>query len=170
MPHNRADYYIRRPASTETYPVPQRCGPNTGILFKGVVNNTTGTGGGDIAEIPLMDCIADFQVIFGRDADVSHDGSVDSHDDVDAFEAVSPADIRSELKEVWAFVLTHEGRGDRNYTYPSDTIFIGTDTGGGTTIGKNFDLTTLGTDAATGLSWRNFRWRVYSLVVKPKNS
>lgn len=161
MPFNRADYYIRRPVADL---IPQRCAPNTGILYKGIINNTTSTGGGGITEIPLMDCVADFQVVLGLDSDVNQDGVVDNYADVDAVKA--PLDalvLRRQVKEVWAFVLTHEGGPDRNYVYPNESILVGENIMMADR-GHDFDLkNTIGT------TWKNYRWRVHKLVVKPKN-
>jgi type II secretory pathway pseudopilin PulG len=160
MPFNRADYYIRRPAADL---LPQRCAPNTGILYKGILNNTTATGGGGITEIPLMDCVADFQVVFGLDS--SDDGAVDNYADVTFVAALDGVTQRRQVKEVWAFVLTHEGGPDRNYNYPNSTLLVGENIMMADR-GNTFNFATVyGSDN----SWRNYRWRVHKLAVKPKN-
>lgn len=166
MPFNRADYYIK-PERTSA-----RCAPNTGVLTKGVIRNTTATGGGELEEFPIMDCVADFQIVYGLASSSSSDNSVDTHVNADGFKAsaFTPAMIRSQLKEVWVFILTHDGAGDRSYKYPNATIPVGA-TVNGVTFGRtnDFDLTSIGTDATTSLRWDNYRWKVITMVVKPKN-
>jgi type II secretory pathway pseudopilin PulG len=160
MPFNRADYYIRTPSVAGQ--LPQRCAPHTGILYKGIVSNTTASGGGEITEIPLMDCVADFQVVFGMD-NSGDDGVVDNYVDVDDLQALTVSEMRQRVKEVWAFVLTHEGGGDKNYSYPNSTILVG-ETIWGTARGHDFDLQ----NVIQG-NWRNYRWRVHKIMVRPKN-
>ena len=59
-PFNRAEYYIQSAAA-----VPQRCAPNTGVLVKAVVaHDGTGT---TPTLLPLLDCVADMQVVYGLD-------------------------------------------------------------------------------------------------------
>ena len=59
MPFNRADYYIKTPAD-----MPSNCAPNTGVLYK---SNITHSGGGLNPNIPLLDCVADMQIVYGID-------------------------------------------------------------------------------------------------------
>ena len=60
MPFNRADYFI---SNTNA---PSRCAPNTGVLEKVVVNQSDGRL---TNFLPLVDCVADMQVIFRLDTD-----------------------------------------------------------------------------------------------------
>jgi type II secretory pathway pseudopilin PulG len=165
MPFNRSDYYVRRPAAASD--MPQRCAQKTGILYKAIVNNTTGTGGGGLTEIPLMDCVADFQVVYGLDS--NEDGALDTYTDVNGLEALDVGQIRRRVKEIWSFILTHEGIADRSYSYPNTTVLVGANIWGADR-GKTFDLQgTIGDNATTGFSWRNYRWKLYRFVVRPKN-
>lgn len=153
MPFNRADYYIYSPSDTT---VPARCAPNTSVLAKNVINNTTVSGGGYRADnLPLLDCVADMQVVFRRDT--NEDGSIDGSADVlPAASLTAAAQIRAQVKEVRVYILAHEGQIDRSYTHPTTDILVGeTGIGGGRTfnIGANV----------------NYRWKLYILVVKPKN-
>ncbi|MCR4309399.1 MAG: prepilin-type N-terminal cleavage/methylation domain-containing protein [Deltaproteobacteria bacterium] len=145
-PFNRANYYID---NTE---VPQRCAPNTGVLVKVVLphDGTTPT------PLPLLDCVADMRVVYGLDNNA--DGIVDSWtSDLALLFPAGPAaaaDIRAQLVEIHVNILGQEGQRDDSYTTPSNTIFVGSEG-----VGSNFDVS----------GYRNYRWRQYSIVVKPKN-
>ena len=58
-PFNRADYYI------DNASVPQHCAPNTGVLVKAVVAHDA--AGTTPTLLPLLDCVADMQVVYGLD-------------------------------------------------------------------------------------------------------
>lgn len=154
MPFNRADYYIRRVAGTN---IPPRCAPGTGFLMKSVINQSNGDRG---PGTPLMDCVADMQVIFRLDT--TGDGTVDS--DTDDISVLSAQEIRDQLKEVRVYILAHEGQKDVGYNaatqYPTGKVTVGQ-----FNLGRpgDFDLTTI-TD------WQRYRWKVYTLAVKPRNT
>lgn len=152
MPFNRADYYIEREASTL---IPPRCAAGTGILMKSLISHANGNR---VSGMPLLDCVADMQVIFRLDTD--DDGTIDATTDVlnDASgSALTAQEIREQLKEVRVYVLAHEGQKDVNYTYPSNSITVG-EFG----LGRTYSLTPI-TD------WQRYRWKVYTIVVKPNN-
>jgi type II secretory pathway pseudopilin PulG len=142
-PFNRAEYYIDNTA------VPQHCAPNTGVLVKAVVaHDASGT---TPTLLPLLDCVADMQVVYGLDNNA--DGAVDAwSSDISA--GMTAADIRAQLAEVRVHILSQEGQRDDSYTTPSNTIFVGSQG-----LGRNFDVS----------GFRNYRWKQYSIVVKPKN-
>jgi hypothetical protein len=154
MPFNRADFYIRQPdGMSSKY---QRCAAGTGILYKGGVSHADGS----ITELPLLDCVADMQVVFGLDS--NDDGAIDLHSDANGLAALTTAQIRNQVKTVWVFVLAQEGARDNNFTYPSSTVDVG-DTFNGVYYGKdNFGLSAI-TD------WQRYRWKVRTIVIKPKN-
>lgn len=159
FPFNRADYFVRQPASTEAgwIRLPQRCNPSSGILFKGIVNQANGT----YQQLPLLDCVADMQVVYGlltpgsdivTNSDLLNDPSTGN--------LLTPKEIRERLKEIKVYILTHDGGRDLYYTYPNSTIVVGP--GDGT--GRNFNF------AANGISnWQNYRWRVYQIIGRPRN-
>ncbi|MGZ8449606.1 MAG: PilW family protein [Candidatus Deferrimicrobiaceae bacterium] len=145
-PFNRAEYYIDNAA------IPQRCAPITGVLVKAVVaHDASGT---TPTPLPLFDCVADMQVVYGLDNNA--DGSVDTWTDtLDTLGTPhTAADIRAQLVEVRVHILAQEGQRDDSYTTPSNTIFVGSQG-----VGRDFSVS----------AYRNYRWKQYSIVVKPKN-
>ena len=179
MPFNRSDFFIKVPDGTTGGILPPFCAPHTGVLYKATVNNSTGTGAGKYTYLPLVDCIADMQVILGWDA--SEGGKANSvtgystapkfsggsvtTSDVSASDVqewlTNAKDIREHLKMVKVYLLVQEGRIDRKYTYPSATITVGPSaTDGGFGLGHTYSFTT---------DQRNYRWKLYRLIVRPKN-
>ena len=153
MPFNRADYYIKRPAN-----IPLTCAPNTGVLYKAVASHADGSLS---PEMPLLDCVADMQVVYGLDTDEG--GRINFHQTTPPDKATNDDNqaetIRKQVKEVKVFILTQEGKRDRTYSYPNKTIRVGDASGG-----RDFDL-----EARIGPDYRNYRWKVYTIVVRPKN-
>jgi hypothetical protein len=155
MPFNRADYYVYTPTGTD---MPQGCAPNTGVLYKSNIAHSS-AGGGYNPRIPLLDCVADMQIIYGLDTDGV--GRINFHTTTPPATA---ADQRAQIRELRVYILAQDGKKDSSYRYPSTTVDVGESFDGGMTItGRSFDLTTLGAD------WRNYRWKVYTIVVRPKN-
>ncbi len=112
--------------------------------------------------MPLLDCVADMQVAFKWDN--NGDGFVESSaTDVLNDASGTPltaAQIRDQVKEVRVYILGHEGQKDKTYTYPTQTICVGEVAGGVcTTPGHVFDI---GDNV-------NYRWKLYTLIVKPNN-
>jgi hypothetical protein len=162
MPFNRADYFIVNAN------IPKRCAPNTGILEKAVVNQN----GGGFNFLPLLDCVADMQVIFRLD--MNSDGMIGTITNADGSSVISSegsdsthvqaalknaAGLRDHLKEMRVYVLAHEGQKDSHYAYPDKTITVG-EPG----AGRTFPLeTTIGKD------WQHYRWKVYTIAVQLNN-
>ncbi len=164
MPFNRADYFIEVEPNED---VPDRCAPNTGVLVKATVNHDAT---GSLTNLPLFDCVADFQVIYGFDIDgdgqagtnSNADGSLISSSEGATIATVqntllNAADLRNQLREIRVYILAHEGQRDRNYTFPNNTITVG-EFG----LGRVFDL-------SASPNFQNYRWRLYTLIVKPNN-
>jgi len=172
MPFNRADYYIwRNSTSTATDEVPDRCAPNTGVLRKAVISQNNGLRENPL---PLLDCVADMQVIFGLDT--NNNGIIGTYTDggtVFAWPVGTPdetailaditasfadaATLRQRLKEVRVYILAHEGQRDVNHTYPTNPITVG-EFG----LGRSFNFVTAGIT-----NWQNYRWKIYTIVLKP---
>jgi prepilin-type N-terminal cleavage/methylation domain-containing protein len=153
VPFNRAGYYIN--ASH----VPLRCASGTGVLYKATMNHGSISGTNQFTELPLLDCVADMQVIFGIDNDGDGDfepGVVDSRDGyTDDISTQDAKWIRERVKEVRVYILAQEGQMDRNYSYPHNEITVG-----------EFGL---GRIVSIRPDWKHYRWKVYTLIVKPNN-
>ncbi|MRR57999.1 MAG: prepilin-type N-terminal cleavage/methylation domain-containing protein [Deltaproteobacteria bacterium] len=150
MPFNRADYYVKVP--TDAAELPQRCAPNTGILYKATVNQN----GGALRELPLLDCVADMQVVYTLEPPGSGT-TTETNDIFTPPDALSAEQIRERLKAVKVYVLTHEGGRDRHYSYPNSTINVGP-----AGSGRTFTLTNIP-------DYSHYRWKVYFLTAKPEN-
>jgi prepilin-type N-terminal cleavage/methylation domain-containing protein len=149
MPFNRVDYYVKRPSTN----MPSACAPGTGILYRATVNQSDGS----LSEMPLLDCVADMQLVYRLDTTGS--GTINSSRDDLTSPLLSAAQIANQLKEVRVYILLHEGERDNAYQYPSSTIAVG-----GYGCGRAFSLPTL-----IGSNWSHYRWKVYTLVIRPRS-
>jgi len=173
MPFNRADYYLKDYQMDHSVVVPKRCAPGTGILFKAVLNQSDGIH----TELPLLDCVLDMQVDFVLDTDGN--GSINWSPPTDLNATTFPSSpanniasltarqIRDQLKEVRVYVVAQEGQKDLNYDFSM----------GGTRISISYPEV-VGSDSRTltfpissrvGSQYKYYRWRLYTIVVKPKN-
>jgi|Deesub1362B_J571_1020462.scaffolds.fasta_scaffold00061_114 prepilin-type N-terminal cleavage/methylation domain-containing protein len=171
MPFNRADYYI---SNTN---VPTRCAPNTGVLMKAIISHADGSRTG---WTPLLDCVADFQIILGLDN--NENGIVGTYANADGStvtgglsenEGASAVDIqqvlgnaqllRERLKEIRIYILAHEGQRDRDYDFGSTTIEVG-EFGLGHDGANAFNLKN-----RIGNEYKRYRWKVYKMLIKPDN-
>jgi hypothetical protein len=149
MPFNRSDYYI----TTSHSLVPTYCAPNTGVLVKATVSQADGTIKNN--KLPLLDCVADMQVVYMLDTNGA--GVINGEsDDISGFTADQ---IRNQVAEVRLYILSHEGKMDTSFTYPSSTVTVG-EFG----LGSMDNLSSL-----IGAGWQNYRWKVSTIVVKPEN-
>jgi type II secretory pathway pseudopilin PulG len=143
-PFNRADYFI---SATGPDGVPSRCAPNTGVLYKATLNQTDGS----FSLQSLLDCVADMQVGYWLDTDGT--GNLTASTDISGLTAQQ---VRTELKQVGIYILTHEGRKDLSYTYPTNPIYVGDP------VALNGRPYALGANL-------NYLWHVYQLIMKPTN-
>lgn len=162
MPFNRADYYIKIPASG----MPQRCAAGTGVLYHSTVSQSDGS----MVDMPLLDCVADMQVIFRLDR--NGDGNLTSTNvltDLSAI-ALNAEQIRDQVKEARVYILAQEGQKDTSYTYTfpailpcaANQINVGSDSTVGNSLGRCFDFSGI-------TNSQNYRWKIYTLVVKLQN-
>src|SRR6266702_45057 len=171
MPFNRADYFVARPSDTSK--IPSTCAPNnTGILYRANINHADGK----LNYMPLLDCVADMQVVFGWD--LNGNGVIDESGAYDTNYAniplstsigtqkqdiknimESPEEIRNKLKYIKVYIMAQEGRKDSGYTNNAP-IVVG-DIG---SLTKSYDVAAL---SANG--WLNYRWKIYKIIVRPKN-
>lgn len=169
MPFNRADFYVSTAGT-----VPSFCAERTGVLYKKTVNQ----GDGAYTSIPLLDCVADMQVILGWDtSDGGNANSVNAYSTVlyptsgvfTASPATASGDIqtwlssaqgiREHLKIVKIFILAQEGKRDSGYTFPNANMLVGS-----LDHGASFTHTYIFSDEQ-----RHYRWKLYRIVVRPKN-
>mgnify|MGYP001574132973 FL=1 len=156
MPFNRADYYIKTPAAN----FPSQCATGTGILYKATVNQ----GDGGLWELPILDCVADMQVDY--QLDLNPVGAVDGVIDTttDTLAGYTAEQIR-QVKEVRVYILAHEGQRNTSYTFTNFTptacptcIRVGRTA----VLGQDFNLLAIA-------NFQNYRWKVYTIVVKTNN-
>ncbi len=161
MPFNRADYYISRDN------VPQRCANGTGVLIKATLSHINGMS---TAFYPLLDCVADMQVVFGVDITGVPDGRIDCYtNDFSNLSIQSAEDIRNRVKEVRIYILSHEGQLDRDFTFGNNTIRVGDlsnlpicNVDVETVLGRDYDLNNIS-------DFQNYRWKVFTLSVPPEH-
>ena len=184
MPFNRADFFVARPSTASS--VPTTCASGTGILYKANINHADGK----LTYYPLLDCVADMQVVFGWD--INSNGVIDESSAYDsnsnnisvsstigttaaAIKAImeNAEDIRNKLKYIKVYIMAQEGRKDTNYTNTNNlinntlSVVVGEP---GPSPSSNVSLTKGYTAAAlTSSGWLNYRWKIYKLVVRPKN-
>lgn len=146
MPFNRADYYI----SSDPALLPGRCAPHTGVLVKSVIKHSNGERDKDV--LPLLDCVADMNVVFLLDTDAN--GVLEPFGDISS--GKNAQEIRDYLKEVRIYILAHEGQKDTQYIHSPTTIRVGE-----TSVGF-YDDYDIGSNV-------NYRWKVYTMSVRPHN-
>lgn len=155
MPFNRADYYV---ATAPSVTIPGRCAPGTGVLVKAIVSQSSG----EFNEVyPLLDCVADMQVVTRRDTTIPPDGLWDAPP-INGYFAGTAQTVRDQFHEAYIYILAQEGQRDVNFTDLTSTILVGQSLV--PLLGRNFNLATSGI-----ANWENYRWKVYTLVVRPKN-
>jgi type II secretory pathway pseudopilin PulG len=156
MPFNRADYYINT-----TGTMPAGCAAGTGIFYKATVNQSDGA----LNPLPLLDCVADFQVVYGLDND--ENGELDAYsNDLVGAGILDAKQTRDRVKEVRIYILAHEGQRDTRYTFDEFTGAVTCATcirvGMQAVLGRDFDIQGIA-------NYLNYRWKVYTLIVKPTN-
>jgi prepilin-type N-terminal cleavage/methylation domain-containing protein len=172
MPFNRTDFFVTTAIPLPNRPavsVPPFCAELTGVLIKATVNHN----GGGYTPIPLLDCVADMQVVLGWDgSEGGKAGSVSGYSSVngDAAAGVTtsevqgwladPKGIREHLKIVKVYILAQEGKKDTGFTYPLASIVVGDTTNGETSMTSTYNFSA---------TQRNYRWKLYRVIVRPKN-
>ncbi len=151
MPFNRVDYYLDTAG-----PLPSRCFPGSAILYRATINQS----GGARNPQPLIDCVMDFQVAFGRDT--NGDNAVDAWS---SGLALTAAQIREQVRELRIFILYHEGAIDNRFRF-SGTLTLG-DAQTGTL--KTFSPAAPSSLTDPKLDPTRYRWKIAKLVVKPMN-
>lgn len=179
MPFNRVNYFIARPSDTTK--ISSTCAPNTGILYRTSVNHSNGA----LTYMPVLDCVADMQVVLGFNFDGSGSANVFANADGSGISGkqnripgatvdIQQSDIvstlkdantlRDRLKVIKVYVLVQDGRRNPSYIYRnprdgSQTIVVGGD--GEASLTHTYDI--------AGNNAVNYNWKVYQITAKPKN-
>jgi prepilin-type N-terminal cleavage/methylation domain-containing protein len=165
-PFNRADFFITRTDQNGNIITPQRCAPNTGVLVKAPIKQDT-SGNNYDTYLPLLDCVADMQIVYALDNDEngSFEDGVGAPADAysDDISALTAQQVRNRVKEIRIYILAHEGQRDPSYTYPTDTIGVPAAPDPGAGLGRTLDIKTMIGDP----DYQFFRWKIYTLVAKP---
>jgi prepilin-type N-terminal cleavage/methylation domain-containing protein len=175
MPFNRADYFVSTSAGT----VPPFCAPGTGVLYKATVNHADG----GYTYIPILDCVADMRVVLGWDTDGSGGiktysslptavggnpvdvGGSGSANDIGTY-LTSAKEVRERLKLIKVYILSQEGKVDPQYQFPA-SIVVGADPSSGDS--SNNGLATSNNTYTFTTAQRQYRWKIYRIVARPKN-
>jgi prepilin-type N-terminal cleavage/methylation domain-containing protein len=156
-PFNRTDYFISQNLANR----PTHCAPGTNVLVKATANQ----GNNNLAPMPIVDCVADAQIVYYLDA--NGDGGWDQIVGANGLNGLTAQDIRAQVKAIRYYILFHEGGIDRTYTHPNANVNVGVlDAAGGLVAGagRAFNI-----NAAVGANWANYRWKIESIAVTPKN-
>ncbi len=186
MPFNRTDFFIGQ--NLDSNIVPRFCAEKTGILYKATVNHGSSTGGA-YNYLPLLDCVADMQVVLGWNSDPltpagSAAGTAPSQKEssVSGYSSLSlvaggdvttsnvassdvkswltdPKKLREQLKLIKIYILAQEGKVDPSYVSPVGSILVG-DTTDGISTAKVYNLSE---------KQKKYRWKLYRIVIRPKN-
>ena len=179
MPFNRVNYFVARPDDSKK--IPSNCAANTGILYRTTVRQSDGA----LVYMPVLDCVADMQIVLGFNFDRT--GAVNVFSNAagtnisgkenhapDATNDISQADIvntlkdahtlRDRLKVIKVYLLVQEGKRNPAYSYrnPADgsqKITVGGE--GEANLTNVYDL------AANNAT--QYNWKVYQIIAKPKN-
>jgi len=170
FPFNRSDYFVATPAVATD--LPASCAPGAGILYKTMVNHADGK----LSYIPVLDCVLDLQVVLGWDTD--GDGTIDTWSSADGSRVMGTAsvatvqsalatannnsitnlpNIRTNLKIVKVYVIAQDGKKDPAFVNNSPLALY-----------DEQSLTRPGGLTLTAAQ-RNYRWKLYRIVVRPKN-
>lgn len=196
MPFNRADFFIKIPSGATSNDgstdgsLPPFCSPRTGVLYKATVNQ----GGGGYNYIPLLDCVADMQVVLGWDTSEGgsggsitaytslpqkSDGQVANITTTDSAGVTSIRDLISSLTSSpkgWLY----DAKGLREHLKIIKVYILAQDgkrdlnyTSPSTTISvgdisENNGLSPVKTYTLTEPQ-THYRWKLYRMLVRPKN-
>ena len=149
-PFNRIDYYLYKSSNSG-----DRCASGTYTLGRSILRQSDGS----ITPYPILNCVADFQVVFGLDT--NGDGIIDKWTQDTTTMLPAAEDVREQLKQVRVYLLVQNGVRDINYNYPYTRVSVGENLMG-KFYGRVFDLTKIN-------DFRHYRWKVIKLVITPKN-
>ena len=108
------------------------------------------------------------QVIY--DLDRNNDGTLSYSTELRGALGVplNAAEVRDQLREVRVYILAHEGQMDRNYQYPNATLTypdpVQVPPDPRTGLGRTYNFA-----ASIGPDYIFYRWKLYTLAIKPLN-
>ncbi len=166
-PFNRTDYLIRQIPNA----APTSCSPDAGILYKMTMEHVNGS----FTAVPILDCVADMQVVLGwNDAaqpGVDPENIVFSNADGTTVSGATtldipdiltkPNEIQRRLSLIKVYILAQDGVRDLNFINTNNQMVVGDPDLGEAPLTKTVDLTVPGKV--------NYRWKLYRIIVKPKN-
>lgn len=165
-PFNRADYYIKRLSAG----MPGSCSDDSGILFKSVMNHTSGA----FTDIGILNCVADVQIVLGWNtladpesrSDVSALSNADGSSTSGTLNGLNiqtilqnAEEVRKRLKLVKVYLLAQDGGRDLNFRNNNTAMVVGDP--GEAALTKTVDLTVA--------NKVHYKWKVYRIIVKPNN-
>lgn len=177
-PFNRTDYWVERSAGS----VPQHCSPVAGVLYKGVMSHNSGN---ITPAIPIMDCVANMQVVLGWNTTTTPETSalVDSWSNADGTEQsgdwnnslsaiillADSNELRKRLKQVKVYLLVQDGSINPEFVntankFPMfDTAIAAVNSEAN--LVKSPGQTFPGYVDLTAVDMRNYRWKLHKVVV-----
>ena len=171
MPFNRADYFISNTS------VPSFCAENTGVLYKASVDHGAG---GPYVMLPILDCVADMKVVVGWDSSDTITGGASIYSSLPKVAGGTPdyfvggsdpglsgyfssaKNIRERLKIVKVYILAQDGKRDANYQGPTSMVV-------GASPSEAGALPIVSNTYTFTAEQRKYRWKLYRLVIQPKN-
>jgi prepilin-type N-terminal cleavage/methylation domain-containing protein len=166
-PFNRVDYYIKRLNAG----MPGSCSDDSGILYKSLMNHDNV---GSFTDIPILNCVADLQIVLGWNTQ----SDPESRSNVDAFSngdgsstagnlnginiqtvMLNAEEVRRRLKLIKVYILAQDGGRDLNFNNTINSMLVGDV--GEAALTNTVNLTTV--------NKRNYRWKLYRIIVSPKN-
>ncbi len=160
-PFNRTDYFVKRTSTT-----PTNCAPGAGVLYKSTMSQVDGS----MTDIPVLDCVADMQVVFGWNTNEPAGPASDIYTNADMTSVSTPIAwtpslddplvIGKHLKLIKIYLLVQDGGKDMKYINTETQMPVGV-VGEANALADTRDL--------TGPNYQNYRWKLYRIVVKPKN-
>ncbi|MBI3398064.1 MAG: prepilin-type N-terminal cleavage/methylation domain-containing protein [Deltaproteobacteria bacterium] len=132
---------------------PANCATGTFSLLRAESRTDTSPGSGDA----ILDCVLDFEVAFGLDT-ISTDGSgpINLWDNGGQTKAkdYDPQTLKKRLKQIRVYILVQSGNLDTNYTSLASIP-----------VGDSL----LGTGRNVAITQQNYRWRLVTLSITPRN-
>lgn len=176
-PFNRADYYVRRIAGE----IPAMCSPATGVLYKAVMSQANGLM---TPTIPILDCVADMQIILGwnTQADPEISNTIDAFSNADGTTTTGatnglnianimqdPAQVRKRLRQIKIYILAQDGPRDPDFRNTNNAFVIGDVALGEAPLTARAAPLPVSPVDLTTADMLNYRWKLHRVVVRPKN-